>query len=68
MEQKTDQQAHTIIKSFDYKDIELLKRFLNPHGRIQSRRHTKLPARSQRQLAVAVKHARFMGLLPYVVK
>jgi len=56
------------IRYFDYKDIETLKRFLNPHGRIQSRRYTRLPAREQRELARAVKNARFMGILPYVVK
>jgi small subunit ribosomal protein S18 len=56
------------VRYFDYKDLETLRRFLNPHGRIISRRHTKLPAREQRELARAVKNARFMGVLPYVAK
>jgi small subunit ribosomal protein S18 len=55
------------VRYFDYKDIETLKKFINPHGRIVGRKHTKLPAREQRELARAVKNARFMGLLEYVV-
>jgi len=58
----------TMITHFDYKDVATLKRFCNPHGRITGRKHTKLSAGMQRNLAKAVKHARFMGLLPYVVK
>lgn len=54
------------IKYIDYKDTEVLKKFLNPHGRILSRKRTGIAAKYQRQLAVAVKRARFMGLLPYV--
>jgi small subunit ribosomal protein S18 len=56
------------IKYIDYKDTEILKRFLNPHGRIISRKRTGITAKFQRQLAVAIKRARFMGLLPYVAK
>jgi small subunit ribosomal protein S18 len=54
------------IKHIDYKDVELLKKFLNPHGRIIAGRRTGVSAKSQRKLALAVKYARFMGLLPYV--
>jgi small subunit ribosomal protein S18 len=54
------------IKHIDYKDVELLKRFLNNHGRLNSRKRTNVCASKQRQLAAAVKRARFMGLLPYV--
>lgn len=54
------------IKLIDYKDTEILKKFLNPHGRIMSRKRTGISAKYQRQLATAVKRARFMGLLPYV--
>lgn len=56
------------IKHVDYKDVEILKRFLNPHGRIIPRRRSGVSAKYQRQLAVAVKRARFMGLLPYIVR
>lgn len=55
------------VRYFDYKDVETLKRFLNPHGRIQSRKYTKLKAKQQRMLARAVKNARFMGFIPYVI-
>ncbi len=56
------------VRYFDYKDIETLKRFCNQHGRLQARKYTRLPAGAQRELARAVKNARFMGLLPYVVR
>ncbi|MDP6527405.1 MAG: 30S ribosomal protein S18 [Candidatus Pacebacteria bacterium] len=54
------------IKYIDYKDTEILKRFLNPHGRILARKRTGLSAKHQRELEQAVKRARFMGLLSYV--
>lgn len=56
------------IKYLDYKDIEVLKQFLNPHGRIMPRTRTKITAKQQRILEIAVKRARFMGLLPYVAR
>jgi small subunit ribosomal protein S18 len=56
------------IKHVDYKDLELLKKFLNPHARIMSTNKTAVCARSQRQLAEAIKRARFMGLLPYLLR
>ncbi len=52
----------------DYKDIETLKKFLNPHGKIMPRRRTRLSALAQRNLAEAVKRARFMALLPYIIR
>ncbi len=54
------------IDYVDYKDVELLKKFLTPHARIQSRKRSGAPSVNQRQLAEAIKRARFMGLLPYV--
>jgi len=56
------------IKYIDYKDTEILRRFLNPHGRMISRKRSGITAKYQRQLSTAVKRARFMGLLPYVAK
>ena len=50
----------------DYKDVELLKRFVSANGKIIPRRVTGTSAKYQRQLAVAIKRARQMGLLPYV--
>jgi len=56
------------IKHIDYKDTDILKKFLNPHGRMIARKRTGVSAKNQRKLAVAVKRARFMGLLPYVAR
>ena len=56
------------IKYIDYKDIEILKKFLNPSGKIVSHKRTGVTSKNQRQLADAVKRARFMGLLPFVAK
>ncbi|MFH1402354.1 MAG: 30S ribosomal protein S18 [Patescibacteria group bacterium] len=53
------------IKQIDYKDIEALKKFINPHGRILSRKRTGLCAKHQSQLAQAIKRARFLALLPF---
>ena len=53
------------IKYIDYKDVELLKKFLNPHSRILARKRTGNTAKHQRELAQAVKRARFLGLIPY---
>jgi small subunit ribosomal protein S18 len=54
------------IQHIDYKDTEILKKFINPHGRMIARKRTGISATYQRQLADAVKRARFLGLLPYV--
>ena len=56
------------IQYVDYKDVDLLKQFVNPHGRMVSRRRGGLTAKQQRAVELAVKRARFMGLLPYVAK
>lgn len=56
------------IQHVDYKDVDLLKQFINPHGRVMSRKRTGLTAKQQRAVEAAVKRARFMGLLPYIAK
>jgi small subunit ribosomal protein S18 len=56
------------IRFIDYKDIDSLKKFLNPNGRILPRKRTGLTAKNQRSLADAIKRARFMGLLAYVAQ
>ena len=53
------------IKEIDYKDINLLKQYVGESGKIVPSRITGTKARYQRQLAKAVKHARFLALLPY---
>ena len=56
------------IEQIDYKDLDALKKFTNPHGRIMSRKRTGLCAKHQRQLAVAIKRARFLALLPFTAR
>ncbi len=56
------------VTYIDYKDIEVIKKFVNPHGRLIARKRTGVSANHQRQLAAALKRARFMGLLPFVVR
>jgi len=56
------------IDYIDYKDVDTLKKFLTPHARIQSRRRSQVASHNQRGLALAVKRARFLGLLPYVTR
>lgn len=65
---KQDYFSSNNIKYVDYKDIELLKRFLTPSARMMSRRRTETTAKNQRKVAEAIKRARFMGLLPYIAK
>lgn len=65
---KQDYFSANNIKHIDYKDIEILKKFLNPNAKMVSRRRTGMTAKNQRKLAEAVKRARFMGLLPFVAK
>ncbi|HEY9586266.1 MAG TPA: 30S ribosomal protein S18 [Candidatus Paceibacterota bacterium] len=55
-----------VPKYIDYKDVELLRRFLNPHARIIPRKRMGISAKEQRDLAIAVKRARFLALLPFV--
>ncbi|NMN96566.1 30S ribosomal protein S18 [Antrihabitans stalactiti] len=53
------------IESVDYKDINLLRQFISDRGKIRSRRVTGLTPQQQRQVAVAVKNAREMAMLPF---
>ncbi len=52
----------------DYKDTRLLQRFISERGKIVPSRITAVSAKKQRELAKAIKRARFLGLLPYLVK
>lgn len=51
---------------FDYKDVKTLQRFINVYGQIEPVSKTGLSAKQQRQLAVAIKRARHLALLPFV--
>ncbi len=53
---------------FDYKDVKTLQRYINMYGQIEPIAKTGLSAKQQRQLAVAVKRARHLALLPFVAQ
>ena len=52
----------------DYKDVKLLQRFISERGKIVPSRITAVSAKKQRELAQAIKRARYLALLPYIVK
>ncbi|MEJ2575196.1 MAG: 30S ribosomal protein S18 [Gammaproteobacteria bacterium] len=56
------------IKQIDYKDLNLLKQYVSESGKIVPSRITGTSARYQRQLAAAIKRARYLALLPYTDK
>jgi small subunit ribosomal protein S18 len=51
----------------DYKDVKLLQRFISERGKIVPSRITAVSAKKQRELSQAIKRARFLGLLPYMI-
>ena len=53
------------VKEVDYKDVDVLKEFINENGKIIPARITGTKAHYQRQLSTAIKRARFLALLPY---
>ncbi|MGP4011694.1 30S ribosomal protein S18 [Streptomyces sp. 4N124] len=53
------------VEYIDYKDTDLLRKFISDRGKIRSRRVTRVSAQQQRLLARAIKNAREMALLPY---
>lgn len=63
--QSTTPQTQT-INHIDYKDILRLQAYVNPHGRMFSRRRTGFKAKEQRRFAQAVKRARYLALMPYI--
>ncbi len=54
------------LKTIDYKEVELLKRFISAQAKIIDPRHTGVCAKHQRRLSNSIKRARVMGLLPFV--
>ncbi len=52
----------------DYKDVKLLQRYISERGKIVPSRITAVSQKNQRELAKAIKRARFLALLPYVVR
>ena len=56
------------ITHIDYKDVDLLKKFISERGKILPRRVTGTSAKYQRKLTTAIKVSRIMGLLPFVAE
>ena len=52
----------------DYKDVKLLQRYVSERGKIVPSRITAVSAKKQRELAKAIKRARFIGIMPYAVQ
>ena len=65
---KQDYFSSNNIKHIDYKDTDILKKFINANGKIMNHKRTGVTSKNQRQLANAIKHARFMALLPFVAR
>lgn len=65
---KVDYIAANHIDYVDYKDVDLLKRFISERGKILPRRVTGTSAKNQRKVANAIKRARIMGLLSFVAE
>lgn len=53
-------------KFVDYKDVQYLKQFMTPHAKILAKKRTGVQAAKQREIALAIKRARYMALLPYL--
>jgi len=71
---KQDYFSANNIKYIDYKSVNvlgnfaILEKFVNASGKIVSHKRTGVTSKNQRMLARAIKHARFLGLMPFIVK
>jgi len=61
---KINKFAYKITETIDFKNIGLMQKFLTDRGKIMSRRVTGISAKQQRQMSMAIKRARYLGLLP----
>lgn len=66
--QKTCPFSEKDAAPIDYKDVKTLQKFISERGKIIPSRITAVSTKKQRELAIAIKRARFLGLLPYAVK
>jgi len=64
---KTDFFLSGGIEYIDYKDVSNLRKFINRQGRIVNHSYTQLTSKTQRRVAIAIKRARQMALLPYMI-
>ena len=63
-----EENTPTTPRFVDYKDVAYLRQFTNAHARIHNNRRTKVSSKRQREIAKAIKRARFMALLPYIAR
>lgn len=54
------------LEDVDYKDVKTLQKYINSYGKIDSRKRSGLCAKHQRKMALAIKRARMMAILPFV--
>ncbi len=66
--QKTCPFSEQGVPPIDYKDVRTLQKFISERGKMIPSRITAVSTKKQRELAIAIKRARFLGLLPYAVK
>lgn len=64
---RTDYFLNESIEYVDYKNTDILRKFINVQGRIVSRLYSRLTAKNQRKVTKAIKRARQMALLPYTI-
>ena len=63
---RKNQNTDKILKFADFKDLWLMRKFVSQWGRNVPRYYSGLPVQAQKKIALAVKRARFMGLIPFV--
>ena len=66
MAYQSEREEIELKKFIDYKDVAYLKQFISPHAKILAKKRTGIPAAKQREIAEAIKRARYMALLPYI--
>jgi len=66
MAHQSEREEVEVKKFIDYKDVSYLRQFTNPHAKMLSKKRTGMPADKQRTIAMAIKRARYMALMPYL--
>ncbi len=67
MAYQSEREEIELKKFVDYKDVAYLKQFTSPHAKILAKKRTGVSALKQREITQAIKRARFMALMPYLV-
>ena len=67
MAYQSEREEIELKKFVDYKDVVYLKQFVSPHAKILAKKRTGVSALKQREITQAIKRARFMALMPYMV-